>query len=47
MLAMYPLTALQAEATAAKADLALEPERFDHCLEAIAEPGRSRASITE
>nr|WP_294503487.1 hypothetical protein [uncultured Rhodopila sp.] len=47
VLAMYPLTAPQAEAIATKADLALEPDRFDYCLEAIAEPGRSRASQTE
>jgi hypothetical protein len=40
--AMYPLTVPQAEAIAAEADLPLDPERFDYCLEAIAEGGRSR-----
>jgi hypothetical protein len=38
VLAMYPLTAPQAEAIAAKADLAVEPDRLDCCLEAIAKP---------
>jgi hypothetical protein len=47
VLAMYPLTIPQAEAIAAKADLAPEPGRFDYCLEAIAEPAHSRASKTE
>jgi hypothetical protein len=42
VLAMYPLTAQQAETIAAKADLALDPGRFDYCLEAIAEDARSR-----
>jgi hypothetical protein len=42
VLAMYPLTARQAETIAAKADLALDPSRFDYCLEAIAEDARSR-----
>jgi hypothetical protein len=40
---MYPLTVRQAEAIAAKADLALDPDRFDYCLEAIAEDERSQA----
>jgi hypothetical protein len=40
--AMYPLTVRQAEAIAAKADLALDPDRFDYCLEAIAEDERSQ-----
>jgi hypothetical protein len=44
--AMYPLTVPQAEAIAAEADLALDPERFDYCLEAIAEGGRSEAQKT-
>nr|WP_294553989.1 hypothetical protein [uncultured Rhodopila sp.] len=47
VLKMYPLTAPQAEAIAAKAELAVEPDRFGYCLEAIAEPERSRASITD
>lgn len=47
VLAMYPLTVPQAEAIAARADLALETERFDYCLEAVAEPERSRASKPE
>jgi hypothetical protein len=38
------LTAPQAEAIAAKAELAVEPDRLDYCLEAIAEPEGSRAS---
>ncbi|HBK08182.1 MAG TPA: hypothetical protein DDZ81_20410 [Acetobacteraceae bacterium] len=41
--AMYPLTVPQAEALAAEASLALDPDRFDYCLEAIAEDGRSQA----
>jgi hypothetical protein len=39
---MYPLTVPQAKAIAAEADLPLDPERFDYCLEAIADGGRSR-----
>ncbi|MEA2736909.1 MAG: hypothetical protein QOH05_216 [Acetobacteraceae bacterium] len=42
VLAMYPLTIDQAAAIAAEADLALDPDRFDYCLEAIAEDERSR-----
>lgn len=45
VLAMYPLTIGQAEAIAQKADLALEPDRFDYCLEAISEDERSKAKI--
>jgi len=41
--AMYPLTVPQARAIAAKADLALDPDQFDYCLEAIAEDERSQA----
>lgn len=40
---MYPLTVRQAEAIAAEADLALDPDRFDDCLEAIARDEHSRA----
>ena len=47
VLAMYPLTAPRAEVIAAKAELAVEPDRFDYCLEAIAGPERSRASNTD
>jgi hypothetical protein len=36
VLAMYPLTLEQAMAIAAKGKLPLDPDRFDYCLEAIA-----------
>jgi hypothetical protein len=42
VLAMYPLTVPQAEAIATEAALALDPDRFDYCLEAIAEDDHSR-----
>ena len=40
---MYRLTVPQAEAIAAKADLALDSDRFDYCLEAIAEDEKPHA----
>ncbi len=47
VLAVYPLSVPQAEAIAAKADLSLDFERFDYCLEAIAEGERSQLLRTE
>ena len=43
VLAMYPLTVSQAEAIATEAELALDPDRFDYCLEAVAEDDHSQA----
>lgn len=41
---MYPLTVPQAEAIAAESGLALDPDRFEYCLEAIADGVHSRTS---
>jgi hypothetical protein len=43
VLAVCPLTPAQAQEIAARADVELETDRFDYCLEAIAEDGVSRA----
>jgi hypothetical protein len=43
VLALYPRTVPQAEAIASEAELHLDPDRFDYCLEAIAEDDHSRA----
>jgi hypothetical protein len=43
VLAMYPLTASQADAIATEAKLALDPGRFDYCLEVVAEDDNSQA----
>jgi hypothetical protein len=44
VLAMYPLTVEQAAAIAAKSGFPLETDRFNYCLEAIAE---NRPSIAQ
>jgi hypothetical protein len=44
VLAMYPLTISHAAAIATEAKLALDPDRFDYCLEAVAEDDHFKAA---